>query len=238
MKPEQTDSQPGRQHWAALLVALALLAGSGLGYRALADRLAGLSGTVLLPKGTLGGLAMNLGEWAGEDAPLDERVVQATDTDDHLSRVYRRRHGTESVTLFVAYGIHFRDLMPHRPEVCYPGAGWTLEDSRRVDLRAGDGTALPVQVHDFSRGGMDSERIVVLNYYDVDGRYCPDVSLLRSKSWRPTTDIRYMAQVQITCAARQLNATGEEVARDFAVGCAPAIRALLSKAVEEVSTRE
>jgi hypothetical protein len=87
--------------------------------------------------------------------------------------------------------------MPHRPEVCYPGNGWTLEDKRRVNLPLSDGTELECQILNFSRSGMSSKRITVLNYYIVDGEYCPDVSLLRGKVLGNTG---YVAQMQITCS--------------------------------------
>ena len=81
---------------------------------------------------------LQIGPWNGSDTALDERLVKATDTDDHVSRSYVRSDGRGDVSLFIAYGVRFRDLMPHRPEVCYTGAGWTLEATSERTLTIED----------------------------------------------------------------------------------------------------
>jgi hypothetical protein len=58
---------------------------------------------------------------------------------------------------------------------------------------------------------LDTKKTLVLNYYIVDGQRCHDVSLLRSKAWRGSGTIRYVAQVQIaTSAMVNLNASSAE----------------------------
>lgn len=217
----------------ATAVGVALLLACGWGYRAAEDRLADVSGTVPLPRGTLAAVPLEIAGWIGRDVPLDEHVVRATATDDHINRVYRR--GRDVVTLFVGYGVQLRDLAPHRPQVCYPGAGWTLSRASVEHADANDGVTLPFQIHRFYRAGLAQERITVLNYYLVDGVYCPDVSLLRSKAWRLKNDVRYAAQVQITCTPRFSHAWDEEVASRFAADAAPVIRAVLTDAVTRVA---
>lgn len=177
---------------------------------------------------------MQLGDWTGREAPLDEAIVQRTDTDDHVNRTYMRSGGRKAVSLFIGYGVRMRDLMPHRPEVCYPGAGWTLDETRRIELTTDDGSILPCQIHTFYRGGLDLRRVEVLNYYIVDGRYCPDVSSLRSRAWKSQSGMTYVAQVQIAQVqiagtARSLRGGGEELVRAFAVDSAPQIRSLLAE---------
>lgn len=220
-------------------MAIALLVLSGIGYRTLAAGYADLSGGTPLPSGTLKQLPLQIGDWAGLEVPLDERIVQATDTDDLVNRRYVRSNGKDAVFLFIACGLRMRDLAPHRPEVCYPGAGWTVDDRRVVDVALDDGSKLPVQIHQFSRGGLDSSRISVLNYYLIDGLYCPDVSLLRSKAWRPQNDVRYLAQVQVVSAAdTSLGlATADKKVRAFAADSASEIRDLLEAAVAQVTSK-
>jgi len=220
-------------------VAIALLVLCGVGYRTLTARYADLSGTPL-PRGTLKQLPLQIGGWSGVEVPLDERIVQATDTDDLVNRKYVRRSGKDAVLLYIAYGLRMRDLAPHRPEVCYPGAGWTIDDRRVVDVALDDGSKLPVQIYQFSRGGLVSSRIWVLNYYLIDGLYCPDVSLLRSKAWRPQNDVRYVAQVQVVSAADTslgLANTDKKV-RAFAADSASEIRDLLEAAVAQVTSED
>ncbi len=225
------ESDPKSTPWPSAVAGILLLLAAGTGYRLLAAHYARPAGSVQIPHGTLASLPFEIGDWTGFDEPLDEQVIRATDTDDHLNRVYRRRGGG-AVGLFVGYGFSLRDLAPHRPEVCYPGAGWAVMETRQITDTAADGTELPVQVHQFRRGGLLSERVTVLNYYIVDGQNCADVSLLRSRAWRRNTSATYAAQVQIVAGGADEDGKSEELVRAFGVSSAPVIRALLSSAVE------
>ncbi len=176
-------------------------------------------------------LPYQLGDWLGQESPLDEDVVRATDTDAHVSRTYSRQKPPGSVWLYVAYGVNARDLMPHRPEVCYTGAGWTLVDRRSMELALDAGTKLPCNVLQFSRGTLRKERVVVLDYYVVDEQYCNDVSLLRSKAWRfwrGSAMVDHVAQVQIVASvAPNLAAeSAERSVSDFATEFALSISSL------------
>jgi EpsI family protein len=145
-------------------------------------------------------LPQEIGDWASQEVPLDEAIVRATDTDAHVSRRYSRQGALESVYLYIASGVKARDLMPHRPEVCYTGNGWTLVDRDSVELSLREGVKLPCNILRFSRGALDTKAVVVLDYYIVDGQYCSDVSLLRSKAWRGSGAVQYVAQVEIITA--------------------------------------
>lgn len=206
---------------------------SGAGYRVAAGRLSGLAGSVVLTRGTLNALPLQIGPWNGSDVAMDERIVNATDTDDHVSRNYMRSDGRGAVSLFIAYGVRIRDLMPHRPEVCYTGAGWTLEETSERTLTIEDGYALPCQVHRFGRGGLVSRSVTVLNYYIIDGQFCKDVSLLRSHAWHLETDVRYVVQVQIASSGRGMRNRAAEIVSAFAADSAPAILRTLEDAVEK-----
>ncbi len=214
-----------------VIAAIVLLIVSGVAYRVAAGRLSGISGSASLPRGTLSSLAMEIGDWRGGDIALSEQVIRATDTEDHVSRAYVRRGGIDAVSLFLAYGVRFRDLAPHRPEVCYPGAGWTLEGSGEIDVRTAEGSLLPCRIHHFERGGLDGRRMTVLNYYVVAGQWFRDVSLLRSLGWRGTVDATYVAQVQVACAGDSFQNRCDELVRGFAGESGPVIRALLERAV-------
>jgi len=221
----------------AVGAALSLLIVSGAGYRVLAWRLGATDGGSPLPPGTLQRLPMQIGQWSGKDVKLDERVVEATDTDAHVNRRYLRSHGSDGVSLYIAYGVRARDLMPHRPEVCYPGNGWTLKDTRHVDVPLADGTKLQCRILKFSRAGLSTENITVLSYYLVDGQYSPDVSLLRSKSWTGQSGIGYMAQVQITCSGggRLSPESSVKSVSEFAADSARAIYDLFRSSEEDAN---
>ena len=215
---------------------MVLLVASGVGYRTLAARYNRPTSSVPIPPGTLAKLPLELGDWVGRDRPLAEAVVRATAVDDHISRRYRRLDGRGSVSLFVAYGVNLRDLAPHRPEVCYTSVGLVLEETREATLTATDGVDLPCRVYRFKRGGLAAESVTVLNYYIVDGKYCPDVSLLRSKVWRLSLQADYSAQVQITCGGSPRGSTtAGGLVRTFASDSAAVIRDLLAAAVASAS---
>ena len=232
-----TISPPRTGHRLAAGVGLCLLVASGAGYQWLAERYARASESVPIPAGTLSRLPLSIGDWIGRDVPLDDRIIRATDTDDRVNRVYARYATRQNVALWVAYGVHFRDLMPHRPEVCYPGNGWTLEETRRLELKAADGSPLPCRVLKFTRGALRTERITVLNYYLLDGQFSPDVSALRNRTWRFKSDLQYVAQVQIICGDAPLQGNAETAVSDFAADSAAAIRGLLAKAVLNATGR-
>jgi len=213
---------------AASLLMLAL----GLGYRVLAGRLTTPVTTPSISPAALERLPWQLDGWTGQDVPLDEEIVRATDTDAHISRRYLRREGLDSVYLYIASGVKARDLMPHRPEVCYVGNGWTLLDRRFVELSLSDGVKLPCNVLQFSRGALDTRGVAVLDYYIVDGQYCHDVSLLRSKAWHGSGTVQYVAQVQITTAVGStlMADSAAKLICDFAVNSASSIARLFENA--------
>ena len=182
---------------AAAVVASCLMFVFGLTYRVVAAKLDAPINTTPISPDALTRFPLQIGDWTGEDVPMDEAIARATDTDARLNRRYTRRGSFESITFYIASGVKARDLMPHRPEVCYTGAGWTLMNRRLVDLPLGDSTILPCTIMQFSRGVFQTQKVVVLDYYLVDGQYCADLSLLRSKAWRRSGTVRYVAQIQI-----------------------------------------
>ena len=207
----------------------------GLGYRVLAARLAAPVDSTPISLDVLQQFPMQIGSWAGQEVPLDEAIVEATDTDAHINRRYTRHGGLKSVSLYVASGVRARDLMTHRPEVCYTGNGWTLMDRRALELPLSDGKTLPCNVLQFSRGALNAQKVMVLDYYLVDGQYCRDVSLLRSKAWRGSGTVEYVAEVQIVTSivATQTADSAQTIISDFAVESAPLIAELFEDAGED-----
>lgn len=219
----------------AAVVAGFLMLISSAAYRVLAARLEAPVNTTSLPPAALERLPLQIESWKGKDVPLDEAIVRATDTEAHINRIYSRHNASENISLYIAYGVRARDLMPHRPEVCYTGAGWTLIDKRSMELPLSDGMELPCKTFQFSRGTLNTKKTVLLNYYIVDGQYCRDVSLLRYKAWRGSGTVRYVAQVQIV-ASTTVNLTADSAARiisDFAVESASSISKLFENPEED-----
>jgi EpsI family protein len=218
----------------AAVVAGFLMLISSAAYHVLAARLAAPVNTTSLAPAALEKLPMQIGDWTGQNVPLEEAIVRATDTEAYINRRYLRHNALEYISLYVAYGVRARDLMPHRPEVCYTGAGWTLVDRRSMELPLSDGMKLPCSVFQFSRGTLNTKKVAVLDYYIVDGQYCRDVSLLRSKAWRGSGTVGYVAQVQIVASitANLTADSAERLVRAFAVESASSVSRLFESAEE------
>ena len=219
----------------AAVVAGFLMLISSAAYRVLAARLEAPVNTTPISPAALERLPLQIGDWMGREVPLDEAIVRATDTDAHINRSYSRNNASQYISLYIASGVKARDLMPHRPEVCYTGAGWTRIDKRSTELPLSDGMKLPCNVLQFSRGILNTKKVVVLDYYIVDGQYCRDVSLLRSKAWLGSGTVRYVAQIQIAASATS-NLTADSAARiisDFAAESASSISRLFESPEED-----
>ena len=191
----------------------------GMGYHSLEAKLADPVSSISIDPAILKGLPTQFGDWTGQDVPIDEAIALATDTDALINRRYSRGLASENVGLYIAYGTRARELMPHRPEVCYPCAGWTRTDRRSVALTLSDGRQLPCRILEFTRGTLNTEKVLVLNYYIVDGQYSQDVSLLRFKVWRGSDAVGYSAQIQIVVSITDNITTdlAEKLVCDFAV---------------------
>jgi len=229
-----SDRQRHRAVAISALVASFVILTFGIGYRVLAARLAAPVNAVSIDPAAFEQFPLQIGSWTGQDVPIDEAIVRATDTEAHINRRYSRQNASEYVGLYVAYGVRARELMPHRPEVCYPGAGWTLVDKRSMELSLGDGIQLPCRILEFSRGTLNITKVLVLNYYIIDGQYCGDVSLLRSKAWRGSGTVRYAVEVQIVASVTN-NMIADSAAKmvcDFAVESASSISSLFESTEE------
>ena len=216
----------------ALLTASVLMFVFGFGYHVLAAKLSSDTGNLSIDPNTLKKFPMKIGDWTGTEVPIDEKIIRATDTDAHISRNYSQQNGLDSVWFYVACGVKARDLMPHRPEVCYIGAGWTLAESQPMDFQIDKVQTLPVTIIEFKRGVLKNERIIVLDYYIVDGKYCRDVSMLRLKAWHGSGSVGYVGQVQIVAGVSS-NTDKDSIEKNicsFAVESAPFLSDILRKA--------
>jgi len=204
----------------AALVASLLILFLGVTYRVIAAGLGISWGATPLGPQTLEKLPMQIGDWMGREVPLDEAIRRKTNADAYTNRNYSRSNGLGSVGLYIACGVRARDLVAHRPEVCYISAGWTLVETHQLQLERKDGIKLPCSIFNFSRGGLDKTRISVLHYFIVDGCYCGDVSAAMIKTGRRFGMADYVAQVQITSSSNLPDDVSEQITSGFAVDSA------------------
>jgi EpsI family protein len=90
------------------------------------------------PQMTIQEMPKKFGPWTGEDSTLDPEVFKAIGAKEAIDRIYRDKAGAE-VTLhsavFLEYGVQG---VPHPPDICYPSAGYHINDSKVIDLIEGE----------------------------------------------------------------------------------------------------
>lgn len=187
--------------------------------------------------GALDGLPMRIGDWTGADVPLDEALVRGTDTDAHLSRHYVCRDGSESISLYIACGVHVSRLMAHRPEICYRRAGWTPRDSGAEELSTNEGAKLPCYILRFSQDRPEFRGVTVLHYWIADGQWYGSVSHLRSRLWAILGAVGYVAHIQISASTTAFSPeAGARLVADFAADSAAPIAQLFRDMERERSS--
>jgi EpsI family protein len=210
----------------AAVTAFFLVLAYGLTYHALAARLAPPVSTALIAPEALEEFPSHIGDWVGEDIPMDEAIIQATGTDAHLSRQYSRKNGLEAVSVFVGCGAGAYERVIHRPEICYARAGWTLMSQTALELALNDGTKLPCSLFQFQRGGLRVERETALHYYVVDGQCSDNLTPLQSKLWRLGASANYIARVLIVAPSNTSPDSATRTVSAFAVDSADAVARL------------
>jgi len=74
----------------------------------------------------LDALPMKIGVWRGDNLELDESTKAALQADRVLSRRYTNSETGEPLGLLIVYRKYGRREFAHRPELCYPAAGWEI----------------------------------------------------------------------------------------------------------------
>jgi hypothetical protein len=75
----------------------------------------------------------SVGDWTSVDVPFSERELKQAGATSSLVRRYTNRVTGEVVSIFVIAGLP-SDIAAHTPEVCYPGAGYVLGETVRVEV--------------------------------------------------------------------------------------------------------
>ncbi len=184
-----------RLYWVVTVCALLL---SGVLYRAERAHLSAPARRGSAPTAELSVLPLEIGSWVGEDIPLREDVVRAAKMDDSLSRLYVNKSANQWANIYAALSTRPAEMVGHRPEVCYVAAGWLLEETKEGRFRSVSGMDLPCKLHTFRRMQPYDERLVVLNYYVLNGEVVCTEDEFSGMEWRAASGAHYVAQVQIS----------------------------------------
>lgn len=125
-------------------------------------------------------LPMSLGPWRvpGErEEDLDPEIKQVTRTIDFVKRHYVNEQTGVGVDILILYG---SVSIAHKPEICYPGAGFTLvENPRRRTLPVAGGAATFLSLI-FAKGeGGAVEKQEVLYSLRVGSKWTVDLDFKR-----------------------------------------------------------
>ncbi|MFO0889633.1 MAG: EpsI family protein [Isosphaeraceae bacterium] len=105
-------------------------------------------------RGSLAGLPMVLGGWAGRDEPVAPDIVKRAQTTEYLNRVYEHpSHPGLRLTLWINYSEQGTNLR-HTPEICLPSGGWSKVESqtRILSVPAPDGSDVRITRLGYGQG--------------------------------------------------------------------------------------
>jgi EpsI family protein len=166
--------------WARVALACAVLAVAG-GARFLQEwRVKSVLESGRVSPFPLKNLPKALGSWqvpGGREEVLDSEIVQVTRCVDYVKRRYVNDQTGVGVELLVLYG---PSTIAHRPEVCYPGAGYELLDKARERILSVPGGQAALLSLTFARGDPGAaERQQVFYSLRLGGHWTVDMDLKR-----------------------------------------------------------
>ena len=110
-----------------------------------------IRGEVVVVEKNFNKMPYTIGEWHGEDNDFAQEIYNVLRADENLSRIYTRPDGKRLGLYIGYYGTKRGGHPEHIPAGCYTGAGWGIESTTSLGIKAYD----------------DSKTITVNNFYAV-----------------------------------------------------------------------
>ncbi|HER35389.1 MAG TPA: exosortase-associated EpsI family protein, partial [Halothiobacillaceae bacterium] len=139
----------GRARPGVLLAAVGLLVASGAAYRMAVEYLGTVTAEPIRLPLPLARIPAQIGLWQGQDVPIPVNVQKVAGNDDFMSRLYTNERTGQWVSVYVAYTARPREMLGHRPRVCYPASGWVHDHTSPATVEAVSGRRVPCLVHRF-----------------------------------------------------------------------------------------
>ncbi len=188
----------------AFAVALSVVVASAFAYETLASFRQSSLPSVQLPV-PLKEFPIIIGSWQGEDVKIPELVEQVAANDDYLTRTYRKGETSEWVNCYIAYSGRPRVMVGHKPERCYTGSGWMLDETRQIRIETAQGRVVPCNMHRFHKPSVGKTVVYVLNFYVVSGEVSDSERSFSGIQWRrpnlAADNRNYVVQVQLSGSA-------------------------------------
>jgi EpsI family protein len=143
------------------------------------------------PSEPLSHMPVTFGARTAQDFPLDDATLEVLGKGDFLNRVYTtqptaslaqssplsRPAAEPPISLFIGYFATQRTGQTmHSPQHCLPGAGWTFDSQKYVDLKDVNGKNYKVGEYLISNG---ETKQFVIYWYQAHGRSVPNEYLAK-----------------------------------------------------------
>lgn len=172
-------------------------------------------------------LPQTLGSWQvpeGREETLDPEVARVTGCVDYVKRHYMNEQTGVGVELLVLYG---PSTIAHRPEVCYPGAGYQLVDGPRQRTfptpQGGTATFLSLIFAKGEGGAVDRQQVFYAIRYD--------------RHWTDQVDFKKIARIPGLYKVQLMRRVGESELVDISKPCESFLEALLPELERRISGR-
>lgn len=151
-----------------LILALAVIAASELAIRVVDSSMdPAPTQAVLKP---LQDLPTAIGAWTGHDVPVDRHLFRNSGAADMVNRVYRNSVD-DQVAVNVGVWLDYQPVMPHKPEICYPSAGWEIEGRKLVKVSPPGGHPFKARILALQN---KEQRVVLLYWALIDSTVALD----------------------------------------------------------------
>ncbi|MDW5267484.1 MULTISPECIES: exosortase C-terminal domain/associated protein EpsI [Acidobacteriaceae] len=131
-----------------------------------------------------------IGSWTAQDLPIADDVLSVLGKGDFLNRIYTSSQPVNisqtsepvaanlPIGLFIGYFPTQRTGQTmHSPQNCLPGAGWTFDSRRYINLKDVNGKSYRVGEYQISNGEI---RQFVIYWYQAHGRSIPNEYVARA----------------------------------------------------------
>lgn len=184
------------------ILAILLLITAGITYRVLASCLSIVTDTPIMLPIPLSAFPKEIIDWTGKDVAITQNIQRVAGNDDFINRLYINKSNNQWANVYIAYCARPRNMIGHRPDVCYVGGGWVHDSTQQSQFISAGGKAVPCLIHRFHRPAPEAVETIVLSYYILNGQITNDESGFSGVGWR-TPNIagnpaRYVVQVQIS----------------------------------------
>ena len=147
--------------YSPIVVGVLLIVGLTIVQARMSDRLSGKNFTTEQKAQLLKNVPMNIGDWHGEDKPVDEAVRETAGAVGAVSRVYRNVRTGDVVDLWLIVG-HGRVISAHTPDICYRSSGFAARarENSLYPMVFENQPETPFLTNTFSREDVTGKRLI------------------------------------------------------------------------------